>query len=164
MRVAHTADWHVGRLWKNTPRLDETARVLDHLGRFVERERVDLLLVAGDVFDTPNPGAEAERLVYAFFRRLGAAGVPAVVIAGNHVSPGRMEAWGTLADLAGVRVVGRPRAAGKGGVQEVRTQGGETAVVAALPFAGPAALASGLELAGDEGAAKSLYADRFKQA
>jgi exonuclease SbcD len=164
MRVVHTADWHVGRLWKNLQRLDETARVLDHLARFVERERIDLLLVAGDIFDTPNPGAEAERLVYEFFRRLGAAGVPAVVIAGDHDSAGRMEAWGTLADLAGVRVVGRPRAATRGGVQEVRTRGGETALVAALPFAGPAVLVSGLELAGEETAAKSLYADRFKQA
>jgi exonuclease SbcD len=164
MRVVHTADWHVGRLWKNIQRLDETERVLDHLAGYVERERVDLLLVAGDVFDTPNPGAEAERLVYELFRRLGAAGIPAVVIAGNHDSAGRMEAWGTLADLAGVRVVGRLRAASRGGVQEIRTRSGETAVVAALPFAGPAALVLGLELAGDEGAAKSLYADRFKQA
>ncbi len=164
MRIVHTADWHVGRLWKNLQRLDETSRVLDHLAGYVERERIDLLLMAGDVFDTPNPGAEAERLVYDFFRRLGAAGVPAVVIAGNHDSPARMDACGTLADLAGVCVLGKPRAAGKGGVREIRTRGGETARVAALPFAGPATFISALELAGDDAAVKSRYAEQFKRA
>ncbi len=164
MRIVHTADWHVGRLWKNIQRLDEMSRVLDHLACYIEREKIDLLLMAGDVFDTPNPGADAERLVYEFFRRLAVAGVPAVVIAGNHDSPGRMDAWGMLAELAGVRAVGRPRAAAKGGLQEIRTRRGETALVAALPFAGPAVFVSALELAEDESAAKSLYADRFKQA
>src|SRR3954463_9723294 len=107
MRVVHTADWHVGRLWKSVTRLDETSRVLDHLAGYLEREKVDLLLVAGDVFDVPNPGAEAEGIVFGFFRRLGPKGTPAVVIAGNHDSPGRMDACGQLAELAGVRVVGR---------------------------------------------------------
>src|SRR5215469_12710330 len=151
MRVVHTADWHVGRLWKNIQRLDEMARVLDHLARYIEREKIELLLVAGDVFDTCNPGADAERLVYEFFRRLGAAGVPAVVIAGNHDSPGRMDAWGMLAELAGVRAIGKPRAVAKGGLQEIRTRSGETALVAALPFAGPAVFVSALELGEEEG-------------
>jgi exonuclease SbcD len=50
MRIVHTADWHVGRVWKNILRLDETARVLNHLARYLETEKIDLLLVAGDVF------------------------------------------------------------------------------------------------------------------
>jgi exonuclease SbcD len=164
MRVVHTADWHVGRFWKGITRLDETARVLDHMAGYLERERIDLLLMAGDLFDAPNPGAEAEALVFGFFRRLGARGIPAVVIAGNHDSPGRMDACGQLAELAGVRVLGRPRRASKGGVVEVGTRSGETALVAALPFASPGMLVSALELAGDPTQAKSLYAERFKQA
>jgi exonuclease SbcD len=164
MRVVHTADWHVGRVWKNVSRLDETARVLDHLAGFLEREAIDLLLMAGDVFDAPNPGAEAERLVFEFFRRLRAAGIPAVVIAGNHDSPVRLDAWALLADLAGVHLIGRPRRATAGGVREVRARGGETALVAALPFAAPGVFVSALELAGEEAAAKGLYAERFKQA
>jgi exonuclease SbcD len=140
------------------------ARVLDHLARYVETERVDLLLMAGDVFDTPNPGADAEQLVFEFFRRLGAGKVPSVVIAGNHDSAGRLDAWAALAELAGARFLGRPRVASKGGVQEVHTRRGETALVAALPFAAPAVFVSALELAGDETAVKSQYAERFKQA
>jgi exonuclease SbcD len=164
MRVVHTADWHVGRVWKNLSRLDETARVLEHLAGYLERERVDLLLVAGDVFDTPNPGADAEQLVFQFFRRLGARQIPAVVIAGNHDNAGRMEAYGQLAELAGVRVIGRPRAATKGGVVRVTTSGGEMALVAALPFAAPGVFASALELAGDETVVKARYAEMFKGA
>src|SRR5687768_14996728 len=103
MRIVHTADWHVGRLWKNVSRLDEMQAIFDHLGRFIERERIDLLLMAGDVFDTSSPAAEAERLVFGFLRRLGQLNVPAVVVAGNHDHPTRIDAWGTLASLAGVR-------------------------------------------------------------
>jgi exonuclease SbcD len=164
MRVVHTADWHVGRLWKGITRLDEMARVLGHLAGYLEHGKVDLLLVAGDVFDAPNPGAEAEAMVFAFFRRLAAKNIPAVVIAGNHDSPARMDACGQLADLAGVRVVGRPRAASKGGVVGVTTASGETALVAALPFAAPGVFVSALELADGVAEPKSLYAERFKQA
>lgn len=163
MRIVHTADWHAGRFWKGTMRLDETVKVLDHLAGYLEREKVDLLLVAGDVFDVPSPGPEAEAVVFGFFRRLGAKNIPAVVIAGNHDSPVRMDACGQLAELAGVRVVGRPRSATKGGVLEVVTAGGR-AMVAALPFAAPGVFVSALELAGDATRAKSLYAEKFKQA
>ncbi len=164
MRIVHTADWHVGRFWKNIQRLDEMEKILDHLARFLESERIDLLLVAGDLFDAPNPVADAERLVFEFFRRIGASEIPSVVIAGNHESPGRMDAWGMLAELAGARLIGKPRPASKGGVQEIRTRAGETALVAALPFAGPAVFVSALELTGEETQSKALYAERFKQA
>src|SRR6516165_2077220 len=164
MRIVHTADWHVGRVWKNINRLDETARVLDHLAHYLEAEKIDLLLVAGDIFDASNPSPEGEQLVFRFFRRIGAHAIPSVVIAGNHDHHARMDAWGMLADLAGARVIGKPRAANKGGVQEIATRCRETAIVAALPFAHPAVFVSALELAGEETRAKSLYAERFKQA
>ncbi len=164
MRIVHTADWHVGRFWKGITRLDETAKVLDHLAGYLEREKVDLLLVAGDVFDASNPGAEAEALVFGFFRRLGAKNLPAVVIAGNHDSPGRMDACGQLAELAGIRIIGRPRSASKGGVVEVTTAAREKALVAALPFAAPGVFVSALELAEAATQPKALYAERFKQA
>jgi exonuclease SbcD len=164
MRIVHTGDWHVGRVWKGLSRLDETTAVLDHLARFLERERIDLLLVAGDVFDTASPSAEAERVVFGFFKRISRASVPAVVLAGNHDNPARVDAWGTLAELAGVRTVGRPRRASKGGLVEVATRCGETALVAALPFAPVRTWVTALELAGDETAAKARYAEMFKRA
>src|SRR5262249_12997576 len=162
MRIVHTADWHVGRVWKNIQRLDEMARVLDHLARFVERERIDLLLMAGDVFDAGSPAAEAERLVFRFFKRIGQAAIASVVIAGNHDNPSRMDAWGPLAELVGVHTVGKPRRASQGGLVEIATSGGETALVAALPFAPVRTWVTALELACDETRAKGRYAEMFQ--
>src|SRR5262245_12102390 len=163
MRIVHTSDWHAGRIWKNVNRLAELGDVFEHLGDFIEHERIDVLLVSGDVFDTGAPAAEAERLVFRFLKRVGSAGTQSVVIAGNHDNPARVDAWGTLAELVQVHVVGRPRPADKGGVIELTTHSGEQAVIAAVPFAPPRLLISGLELADDETRAKSSYAERFKE-
>lgn len=164
MRIVHTADWHVGRIWKSISRLDETSKVLDHLAGYLEGEKIDLLLLAGDVFDTANPSAEAEQLVFEFFRRLGARNIPAVVIAGNHDNPGRIDAYAMLADLAGVHLVGKPRNPDKGGTFAIATASGETAVVAGLPFASPGGFASALKLPGDLTHSKTLYAEKFHEA
>lgn len=161
LRIVHTSDWHAGRIWKQISRLDELAAVLDHLARFVERERVDLVLVTGDVFDTGSPSAAAEQVVFEHFKRLGRAGASTVVIAGNHDNPLRLQAWGSLAELVGVTTVGLPRGAGRGGVIDVGSRGGEVARVAALPFAPPRSLLSALELGGDEREVAESYAGRM---
>ena len=109
MKLLHTSDWHAGKAWKGQSRLDELAVVLDDLASVVERERVDLVLMTGDVFDTSSPSADAERLVFGFFRRIGRLDVPSVVIAGNHDSPTRVEAWAQLAELARVTACGVPK-------------------------------------------------------
>ena len=164
MKIVHTSDWHVGRRWKGIERLNEMELVLDHLGRFIESQGVDLVLHTGDIFDSRNPSAEAERLVNRFFVRMGKAGAHMVLIAGNHDDPGRLDARALLAEFANVHIVGRPRAAEKGGAQVIQTRGGEKAVVATLPFASPGAWVSALEIAGDEGSARSRYARMFQAA
>ncbi|HLA76178.1 MAG TPA: exonuclease SbcCD subunit D [Vicinamibacteria bacterium] len=163
MRIVHTSDWHAGRVFKRLDRLPELADVLEHLGDWLERERTDLLLMSGDVFDGGAPPAEAERLVFGFFKRVGRAGVHTVVIGGNHDSPARLEAWGGLAELVNVAVVARPRAADRGGLLRIETRSGETALVAAVPFASPRDLVSGLQMAEDDTKAKQAYADTFKR-
>jgi exonuclease SbcD len=162
MRIVHTSDWHAGRMWKDLSRLDELEAVLDHLGRFIEREKVDLLLVTGDVFDHGAPSADAERLVFRFLRRVGDAGAESVVIAGNHDNPARMEAWGTLAEFVRVHVVARPTGPDEGGIIEIQTRAGEKAVVAALPFADVGHLISAADLGGDETTARLSYAGGLK--
>lgn len=162
LKILHTSDWHAGRIWKGVDRLDELAAVLEHVLAFVERERVDLVLHSGDVFDTPTPAPEAERLVFGFFRRLGRLGVPSVVIAGNHDSPTRFEAWGTLAELAEVRALARPRPAHSGGLIEIDTRAGQRARVAAVPFAAPRVFISALQLTEEQGLAHQRYADGLR--
>jgi exonuclease SbcD len=161
MKIVHTSDWHAGRIWKGINRLQELEAVLENLARFLERERIDLLLMSGDVFEGGGRSAEAERLVFSFLKRIGQAGIQTVVIAGNHDNPVRVEAWGTLAELVQVRALGFPRRRDKGGVVEV-VANGERAVIAAVPFAQPGQLFSALDLAGDEGLAAQRYADGMR--
>lgn len=159
MRIAHTSDWHAGRVFKRVARLPELAAVLENMGDDLEREKVDLLLMSGDVFDSGAPVADAEQLVFGFFRRLGRARIQTVVIAGNHDSPARVEAWGALTELVDVHAVARPRAFDRGGVVTIESHSGEKALVAAVPFAPPRDLVSALQLAEDETKARQRYAD-----
>lgn len=154
MRILHTSDWHAGKVWKGKKRLDELQRVLDHLADFTRREAIDLLIHSGDVFDTPSPSAEAERLVFHFFKEIGQRGVPSLVIAGNHDSPARLAAWGLLSELVDCHVVARPQGA-QGGVVELAARNGQVATVAALPFAGARQLVSALERMDDEDEARA---------
>ncbi len=163
MRILHTSDWHAGKVWKGQSRLDELAAVLDDLASAVERERIDLVLMTGDVFDTPSPPAEAERLVFGFFRRLGRLAVPSVVIAGNHDSPARVEAWAQLAELAHVRACGLPKPPHQGGCVAISTRSGETALVAMVPFAPVARLLSAQQLGEAPDRAASTYAAEMQR-
>lgn len=163
MKIVHTSDWHAGRIWKNIDRLDELKACLDHLATFIERESVDLLLVTGDVFDSGAPAARAEKAVFHFFKRIGAAGAHAVVIAGNHDSSDRFEAWGALTELVNVWAIGRPKPASEGGVIDIVTKSGERAVIAGVPFASQRRLVTALELADGEDTAMKNYADRMRQ-
>ena len=163
MRIVHTSDWHAGRIWKSQNRLDELRNVLEHLGDFVERERIDLLLMSGDIFESQMPSAEAERAVSTFFKRLGRADVPSVVIAGNHDHPTRLDTWGLLAEFVGVQARGLPRRRQDGGLIEISTRCGDRALVAALPWAPPGRIVEALTLARDETQARQQYADAMQQ-
>jgi exonuclease SbcD len=109
MRLIHTADWHLGQTLHDFDRSHEHARFLDWLLDVLEAERADALLVAGDVFDVANPSSAAQALFYDFLgrarRRLPGLGI--VVIAGNHDSPGRMEAPAPVLQGLGIHVVGQ---------------------------------------------------------
>ncbi len=163
MRIVHTSDWHAGRIWKSRNRLAELRAVLDNLATFIERERIDLVLMSGDVFDSTSPAAEAERAVSEFFMRLGRAKVPSVVVAGNHDNPARLEAWGLLAEFVGVRTLGLPKRRTEGGLIELQAKNGERACIAAVPFAPVGRLVEALTLAHDETAARQLYADAIQR-
>lgn len=162
MKIAHTSDWHAGRLFKRVDRLPELQDVLANMADDLEREQVELLLMSGDVFDSGAPQAEAERAVFRFFRRLGQAGIRTAVIAGNHDSPARMEAWAALAELVDVSAVARPVPHDKGGLLRFQGRDGNTALVAAVPFASAGAFASGLQLAHDATGAYQRYAEAMR--
>jgi len=108
MRLLHTSDWHLGQTLHNYERGYEHQRFLDWLLDTLVTERVDVLLVAGDVFDNANPSAASQKQLYVFLQQARAR-LPAlqlVVIAGNHDSAGRLEAPGPLLAAHGTHVIG----------------------------------------------------------
>ena len=135
MRFLHTGDWHIGKALRSLRRDDEYREVLAEVLDIARTERVDCLLVAGDIFDSAAPPPEAERIVFDFFRELVGARIPAVVIAGNHDNPRRLGAFARVLELVDIHVVGEPALPDGGGVHHIRSRDGEElAVIAALPW------------------------------
>ncbi|MDQ3461346.1 MAG: exonuclease subunit SbcD, partial [Deinococcota bacterium] len=81
MKILHTADWHAGRTLHGVDRTPEIREALREIAALAVDEEVDLILVAGDLYDSKRPGPEAEEAVYEFFLTTGRAGIPSVVIA-----------------------------------------------------------------------------------
>jgi exonuclease SbcD len=146
MRILHTADWHLGKVLKGTDRTPELGGALEELLRLVHSEKIELVLVAGDIFDRAQVTVEAEAVAFRFFRRLYELKVPALVIAGNHDSRERLEALSPLLSLAGATARGEVRLAGKGATVEVAG-----ARVAMLPFLSERRLVKARNLLESEG-------------
>lgn len=114
MRLLHTSDWHLGRSFHREDMLGAQARFVDHLVETVRSERVDAVLVSGDLYDRALPPVDAVALCDEALARLAAERVRVVVISGNHDSAQRLGFGSTLMDTSGVHVrsghetVGRP--------------------------------------------------------
>ena len=110
MKILHTADWHLGKRLQDFQRLQEQKDVLEEIVQIADREAADLIVVAGDLFDTFNPPAEAEDLLYSTLKRLAAGGRrPVVAIAGNHDNPDRIEAQDHFGRECGIVFAGFPK-------------------------------------------------------
>lgn len=159
MRVLHTADWHLGKILKGRDRTAEIAGALGGLLDLVRSERIELVLVAGDLFDRAVVSTEAEAAAFEFFLGLRELGVPALVIAGNHDSRERMEALSPLLYLTGATVFGDVRFAEQGGVLDI--PGGRAAL---LPFLSERRLVKANHLLeGDGGLWKGIYGEGMKK-
>lgn len=109
MKILHTADWHLGKRLDAVERLPEQQEVLAEICEIADKEKVDVIVVAGDLFDTGNPGNQAEKLYYKTLKRLTAGGKrPVIAIAGNHDSPQRIENPVPLAEECGILFSGYP--------------------------------------------------------
>jgi exonuclease SbcD len=108
MRLLHTSDWHLGQALHGFDRTYEHECFLDWLLDTIVAEQADVLLVAGDVFDNANPSAAAQKQLYRFLQqaRQRAPRLDIVIIAGNHDSPGRIEAPAPLLQAHGTAVLG----------------------------------------------------------
>ena len=137
MRLLHTSDWHLGRTLHRCDLREAQAAHLDHLVDVVRSERVDAVLVAGDVFDRAVPPVDAVALYDDALVRLREAGARVVVTSGNHDSASRLGVGARLVDAAGVHVRTRPQDCGAPVV--LTDEHGEVAVYG-LPYLEPDAV------------------------
>lgn len=135
MRFLHTADWHVGKAIRGRSRLEEFRDALEEVVGIAVQDGVDVVLVAGDVYEHRSAAPEADSIVFEAFIRLHEAGIPAVVIPGNHDSAVRFAALGKLLLPIGIHVVPKVVPPERGGEVEVASRdGSEAALVACVPF------------------------------
>ena len=108
MRFIHTSDWHLGQTLHSAERGLEHQHFLDWLIATLEQQQADALLIAGDVFDNANPSATSQKQFYRFLQQAKTRlpKLDIVIIAGNHDSPGRLEAPGPLLDGMDISVIG----------------------------------------------------------
>jgi len=135
MKILHTSDWHLGRSLYGRKRYEEFSAFLDWLARTIEGEKVDALLVAGDVFDTSTPSNRAQALYYRFLCRVAASCCRhVVIIAGNHDSPSFLNAPRELLRALNVYVVGAITDVPADEVFILRTDDKPEAIVCAVPY------------------------------
>lgn len=109
MKILHTSDWHLGKRLDDFSRMEEQQAVLQEICEIADSKQVDVVLVAGDLFDTFNPPTEAVDLLYKMLKHLTNNGHrPVIAIAGNHDSPDRIEAPDPLARECGIIFAGYP--------------------------------------------------------
>lgn len=147
MRILHTADWHLGKNLERLSRMDEQEKFLEDFVDIVKDNCIDLVIIAGDVYDSSNPPARAEKMFYDTLKKLSDEGERmTLVISGNHDNPERLIASSPLARDHGIVMVGTPKSivpTGEYGKNKVLNSGegfveieirGEKAIVLTVPY------------------------------
>ncbi|GAB1693741.1 exonuclease SbcCD subunit D [Krasilnikovia sp. M28-CT-15] len=134
MRILHTSDWHVGKVLKGRSRHDEHIRVLAQVVDIAREEQPDLIVVAGDLYDTAAPSPDATRVVTRALSALRRTGAQVVAIGGNHDNGQALDALRPWAEAAGIVLRGTVRDDPAELVVTGRTAGGEPWQLVTLPF------------------------------
>ncbi|MDP4119209.1 MAG: exonuclease subunit SbcD [Bacillota bacterium] len=177
MKILHTSDWHFGRNIENISREAEQIDFVNELCGIASEENVDVVVVAGDIFDTFNPPIWAERLYYEALKRLSDDGRGVIVISGNHDTPQGLCSAGKIAVNSGVIMSAYPstvvETGNYGGILKVidsgegwfkiETKNGEKAVIASLPYPSESRIANVIEYSEGEDNIKKDYNARLKE-
>lgn len=167
MRIAHTSDWHIGKKLMGRDRGEEFKEVLAEIARICRDECVELLLVAGDVFDTYTPSAEAEEIFYSSVKAI-AETCAVLIISGNHDDYVRLTAAQALSEELNIYTVGNNLKAldckKRGNCYPVQSEGGyavfensrgERVYINTLPYPNEARF--------KEGKSDESFADKMKR-
>lgn len=163
MRLLHTSDWHVGKKIRGHSRADEHRAVLAEIADAAESESVDLIAVAGDLYETAAPNPESERIVTDALLRLAEV-APVVAVAGNHDNARRFAALEPLLRLGRITMVSEVRSPAAGGNVDLTTESGTPVRLAFLPFVSQRSIVRTAELMANAAFENAqTYADRMQR-
>ncbi|MDR2475013.1 MAG: exonuclease subunit SbcD, partial [Bacteroidales bacterium] len=109
MKILHTSDWHLGRmLYGKKERSEEHAAFMAWLLETIKKNKIDLLIIAGDIFDTTTPGSNSQKMYYDFLLKVRNCGCrSSIVVGGNHDSPSLLDAPKEILSALNVHIVGK---------------------------------------------------------
>lgn len=136
MRLLHTSDWHLGRMLYKKKRDDEFEAFLHWLLQFIQDQKIEILLIAGDIFDTTTPGNQVQEMYFEFLAKVRLTGCRhVVIIGGNHDSPTLLNAPKDLLKYLNIRVIGTKTENPEDEVILLKSPQGQTeAIICAVPF------------------------------
>ncbi len=137
MKILHTSDWHLGRtLYSKKERQEEHTAFLEWLLKTIKENSIDLLLIAGDIFDTASPSTTSQRMYYDFLVKVRTAGCESViVVGGNHDSPSFLNAPKDILAALNVSVIGNASENTEDEIIVVKdNKGNPTVIVCGVPF------------------------------
>jgi len=108
MRILHTSDWHLGHRLHEQSQQEEQKSFLEWIENFINENKIDVLLIAGDIFDTGFPSTQSQKMYYDFLIKIKSSNCKHVVITGgNHDAPGTINAPKQLLDTLSIKVIGK---------------------------------------------------------
>ena len=158
MRFLHTADWHLGRQIRGRSRVSEFETVLTEIKDIAVSEDVDVVLVAGDIWDTNSPSPESDRLLFSALREFVAHEIEVVLIAGNHDSAHKLDAIGKLSELLNVHTQAYVKGHDKGGIIRIMRDNVQ-AEIAAIPWIPDGKALDAIDVISDAVKNRGIYQD-----
>ena len=135
MRILHTSDWHLGQNFFTKSRKNEHQAFINWLLELISREKIDAVLIAGDVFDTGTPPSYAREMYNQFVVDMNRLGCPVIILAGNHDSVSTLNESRQLLSCLGTRVIANTGDEPDHQLIELKTRDGEVgALLCAVPF------------------------------
>lgn len=134
MKILHTADWHLGHRLHENSQLEEQTLFLKWIENYISDEKIDVLLISGDVFDSASPSNQSMKMYYNFLMKLkGTACKSVIITGGNHDSAGILNAPKELLEALSIKVVGKATENIEDEVFEIDIAT-EKVIIAAVPY------------------------------
>ncbi len=134
MKILHTADWHLGHRLHEQPQIKEQELFLDWIENYISTQKIDVLLISGDVFDTGSPSNFSKKMYFDFLVKINQSHCSHVIITGgNHDSPEMLNAPKELLNALSIKVIGKAPINVVDEVFEL-TVNDESIIVGAVPY------------------------------